>query len=432
MLWRPAPERSELNASVGADAPPQSATGLRSGLAGLAVMVLAIAALRSWQQTDYIKTLSVMAAIGLAMVLVDLLVYRVRADAANGLSPVPLRAFDAGRTVRKLTGLWLTIGVIAAFYWLLPVYADRLFDPFKRAALFCLPALALSSPFYIGYVDRLQREPDDAYAALGDLLAGRWPADWSALAAHARGWAIKAFFLPLMFVYTNNDLAALWSRAPLLPAGGFEHLFSLGIDVLFLTDVLFASVAYTLTLRLTNSHIRSAEPTVSGWLVCLVCYYPFWSQVGVRYLGYDQDNTYWGHFFAPYPLLYGLWGGVILVLVAIYAWSTVVFGLRFSNLTNRGIITSGPYRWVKHPAYLCKNVSFWMISVPFLSGSGWSVAVQSCLLLAGLNGLYWLRAITEERHLSADPDYRAYRDFIAREGLWAVLRRRLFRSRFPA
>lgn len=388
-------------------------------------MACSIVAFRSWQQDDYLKTLAVIASVGIAMILVDLLHYRVQHNEATGLSANPLRPFDARRSLRKIAGLWLSIGIVASLYWLLPIYADGFYDPFKKAALYSLPAVALLSPLYVAYVDRRQFEPEDAYATLGGLLAGRRPADWSMLAAHARGWTIKGFFLPVMFVFTNSDLAALWSRTPLLQSNDFQHVFSLGIDLLYLTDVLFATAAYTLTLRLSDSHIRSAEPTVSGWAICLICYPPFWSQVGVRYLAFDQDNAYWGQFFWSHPVLYGVWGGVILALVTIYAWSTVIFGLRFSNLTNRGIITSGPYRWVKHPAYLSKNISWWMISVPFIPGAGWSVALQSCLLLAGLNTVYWLRAITEERHLSADQAYRAYQQFIAQEGLWAIIRRRI-------
>jgi protein-S-isoprenylcysteine O-methyltransferase Ste14 len=95
--------------------------------------------------------------------------------------------------------------------------------------------------------------------------------------------------------------------------------------------------------------------------------------------------------------------------------------VRFSNLTNRGVITTGPYRWSKHPAYITKNLSWWMISVPFVADAGWPTAVQSCLLLAGVNLIYFLRARTEERHLSQDPVYRDYAAFIASEGLLARL-----------
>lgn len=101
-----------------------------------------------------------------------------------------------------------------------------------------------------------------------------------------------------------------------------------------------------------------------GWAVCLVCYQPF-HLVRLAYLNYD-DSERWQDLLPNLPWLTTLWAAVILFLVFIYAWSTVCFGLRFSNLTHRGIITSGPYRFVKHPAYLSKNLSWWLISMPFL------------------------------------------------------------------
>jgi protein-S-isoprenylcysteine O-methyltransferase Ste14 len=125
------------------------------------------------------------------------------------------------------------------------------------------------------------------------------------------------------------------------------------------------------------------------------------------------------------PNLANAWGITILALVLIYGLSTVAFGMRFSNLTNRGIITSGPYRYTKHPAYLAKNLSWWMISMPFLSVLGPAAALRHCLLLGLLNGVYYLRAKTEERHLAADPAYVAYAAWIAERGLFARLRRSL-------
>jgi hypothetical protein len=37
-----------------------------------------------------------------------------------------------------------------------------------------------------------------------------------------------------------------------------------------------------------------------------------------------------------------VWGGWLVLLVAIYAWATMAFGLRFSNLTYRGVLTMAP------------------------------------------------------------------------------------------
>jgi protein-S-isoprenylcysteine O-methyltransferase Ste14 len=302
---------------------------------------------------------------------------------------------------------------------LIPEYSNPFYAPFKDAALLLLPGLLVMSPFYIAYVDRRQNDPCDAYAQLAMLLGGNRPANWGLLQTHARGWLVKAFFTPLMFVYVHNDLAAMWSSR-FITQLDFQHIFPRLYDLFFLLDVLLATIAYTLTLRILDNHVRSVEPTIGGWIICVICYRPL-TDMQAPYIQYELDNVYWGSVFAPHPLLYVLWGSAILLLVFIYVWSTAAFGLRFSNLTHRGIITNGPYRWVKHPAYLAKNLSWWMISVPFVAGGGWLVAIQSCLMLGAVNLIYYLRAKTEERHLAADPVYRDYQDYIARHGLFARL-----------
>jgi len=111
-------------------------------------------------------------------------------------------------------------------------------------------------------------------------------------------------------------------------------------------------------------------------------------------------------------------GGVLVLLTGIYAWATVAFGLRFSNLTHRGILTHGPYRWTRHPAYLSKNLFWWFSSLPFLSMSGsLTDVVRNCALLGVTNAVYYWRARTEEAHLGTDADYVAYRAWMERNGV---------------
>ncbi|HWB43889.1 MAG TPA: isoprenylcysteine carboxylmethyltransferase family protein [Hyphomicrobiaceae bacterium] len=402
---------------------PRSATGALTGLVGVIAALAAATLLRNWLEPVWLKSLATVALAAAAMLAVDLGIYRSHLNPGTGLSQPPLRPLDPVRVTQKLVGFWVTVGVIAFAYWLLPEYARDAYAPFKQAALWCLPALVALSPFYVAWIDRRQREPIDAYAQLSGLLAGHRPKDWSALRNHALGWLVKGFFLPLMFGFTTQSLAAMWSR-PLLPDPfTFSAVFDRLIDLFYLLDVLLASIAYGLTLRLMDTQIRSVEPTLGGWVICLICYEPFVKGVGGTYLLYEGDKLYWGTAFGPYPWLYAAWGTTLLILVLVYVWSTAAFGLRFSNLTNRGIITNGPYRWLRHPAYVSKNLSWWMISVPFVASAGWSVALQSCLLLGAANLIYFLRAKTEERHLSQDPIYREYSAFMARHGLVAVVSR---------
>ncbi len=126
-------------------------------------------------------------------------------------------------------------------------------------------------------------------------------------------------------------------------------------------------------------------------------------------LDYQANNEAWTHWFADQPVLLAIWGGILVLLTAIYSWATVAFGIRFSNLTHRGIITHGPYRWTRHPAYLAKNSFWWLGAMPFLAMSGNPVdIIRNSFFLAVVSAVYFWRAKTEEKHLMADPAYREY------------------------
>jgi protein-S-isoprenylcysteine O-methyltransferase Ste14 len=220
------------------------------------------------------------------------------------------------------------------------------------------------------------------------------------------GWGVKGFFTPLMTVYLSEEMQYLvkaFGEANIDSLQNFDLWFHLSYGI----DLLYCVVGYTATLRLFDSHIRSVEPTALGWGAALICYQPFYSVIGSMYLRYES-NLYWSQWLAPWPYLQDAWGVIIIACVLTYSLSTVAFGLRFSNLTHRGIITTGPYRFSKHPAYLSKNLSWWLISVPFVANPSIASALRNCVLLMLLNGVYLLRAKTEERHLSRDPRYVAY------------------------
>src|SRR5688572_20063798 len=133
----------------------KSAAGSLTGMAGVTAALLAVAVLRDWELPLHLKTLAVIAAAGLAMAVVDLQLYRVNLNSTTGLAAAPVRPFNLARTAQKLLGFWLTIGVVAALYWLLPLYSEPFYTPFVEACFYCLPAMLVLAPLYIGYVDRL-------------------------------------------------------------------------------------------------------------------------------------------------------------------------------------------------------------------------------------------------------------------------------------
>jgi protein-S-isoprenylcysteine O-methyltransferase Ste14 len=120
-----------------------------------------------------------------------------------------------------------------------------------------------------------------------------------------------------------------------------------------------------------------------------------------------------------------LWSVATLFCTLIYVWATVAFGPRFSNLTHRGIITSGPYRFMKHPAYVSKNIAWWLVAIPGFLASGLAEGLARAGMLAIVSLIYLLRARAEERMLSRDPAYRDYAGSVAAHGLLAMAKRRL-------
>lgn len=398
---------------------PASATHGAVAAAGLAAFLLAFCALRVLRPFggDVVASaLLLMGATAGAIFLVDLGWRRVHRRPSTGID----FSYDNpswARTLVKYAGLLGSLGFVGLLYWLFPEYHGDYYRRYYQMLWNVVPPLLLLGLPYIYFVDRHMPEPRDGLWRMGMAVLLQWrEVDRRALGQHLLGWLIKGFFLPLMF----TAMCAGLSRYLAFDFTGlvdFKAWFDFLYDFLYFIDVALVSMGYLATLRLTDTHIRSAEPTLLGWAAALACYEPFWSLIGRQYLAYESGVT-WGQWLWNYPLAYGVWGGAILILVAIYAWATVIFGARFSNLTHRGVITNGPYRWTKHPAYIAKNLTWWLISAPFFSQGAPEEMLRHGLLLLGLNGLYWLRAKTEERHLSQDPDYRRYAQWINEHGLF--------------
>lgn len=358
-------------------------------------------------------------AIATPIVVVDVLwnkVYRRHSAGLDGLGTEPLTV-RLPRVAVKLLGLWLTLALIAVAYWALPEYGGDFYAPFFDLVALIAPVFGLGSIAYFFYVDRRMKDPYDGYWLSGQLVLGVLPdrpEDMATLKHYVMGWAIKAFFLPLMTVFLFGNIQ--WMSETDIRQAFTPDAFGWWLKLAFFIDVAYATIGYLLTMRVLDTHIRSANPLLFGWVVAILCYPPFWNLIEGQYLRYSGSEN-WEFWLAGSPLLYALWGAALLALIFFYSWSTVAFGLRFSNLTHRGIITNGPYALTKHPAYIAKNIFWWMSAMPFLSGNGWDFAIKGCLLLGVVNLIYYARARTEERHLSQDPVYVVYAAWIREHGL---------------
>ncbi len=258
-------------------------------------------------------------------------------------------------------------------------------------------------------------EPRDGAHACGAwLLSLDECGDRAAMHDHWRGWAVKGFFLAFMLSVVPAGFGPMVRGAGELTAADPMRLPLWLIGVMFVVDCAFATAGYMLTLRPLDAHIRSANPFAAAWTAALICYPPITLMDHGGPLDYASGTRGadgWTLWLAGHPLLLAGWAAVLVALTAIYAWATVAFGLRFSNLTNRGVLTNGPYALSRHPAYLAKNLYWWLATLPMLSTGGWGDAARATVLMGAVSGVYYWRARTEERHLGEDPVYREYSDW---------------------
>jgi hypothetical protein len=367
------------------------------------------------------RAIVAMFCLAVPIVFFDVVVLRVHRRASAGLVWERGRPFVWRRILTKWAGLAATLGVLAFAYWAFSEYERSLYEPFfELVEHYGLVVLGVILPG-IALTDRHMKEPEDPLFHAGLAATGRFSqVDRHHLLEHARAWTIKGFFFPLMFVFLGSEIGMVVD-VPVDESTTFLEWYELFWSLAFAVDVVYSATGYATALRLLDTHVESSEPTVAGWLVALVCYEPFWGIVYDRYLAYDSGVA-WGDWLADWPAARVAWACTILLLITIYSWASVAFGLRFSNLTRRGILTNGPYRFTKHPAYVAKNLAWWLVSIPFAVDAEWHERLRLCLLMLGVNFIYFLRAKTEERHLSVDPTYVAYAKWIDEHGIFRWLR----------
>ena len=411
MLYHPALERA-------ADARPASAVSTGTGLAGLAGLIIWVMVARTFRMDGPLSALVNLLACGVPMVLWSVLVDKVHLRASTGIDWAQRKSWrdTIDISLTKLAGLWATWTLIAIVYFLGRFYWVDRFSFAMLVLGWAAPFVFIGSIPYVLWFDRKLIEPRDGAWALGAWLMGTERVDPEAIYSHLRSWAVKAFFLAFMLAIVppgfGDFIRADWGVVARNPVALANWL----ITFMFVIDVAFATVGYVLTMRPLDAHIRSATPYAAGWTAALICYPPFVLMDVGRPLDYHPGTADWTHWLAGNPALMAIDGALLVALTGCYAWATVAFGYRFSNLTHRGILTHGPYAISRHPAYLSKNLFWWLSTLPFLTTGSWLDGVRATLLLGVVSGVYYWRAKTEEWHLGEDPAYRDYWQWMERNG----------------
>jgi len=218
---------------------------------------------------------------------------------------------------------------------------------------------------------------------------------------------VKLFYLPYLSTWVINNIIHqrnltdrfIWDWDNLHATALTLNTYLLATFIL--VDTAIFAFGYCFEHKKLNNQIRSVEPTVVGWVVTLWCYPPFntWT---FRMFDIELFPGSWPRIHQWYP---DSWNILPLVAVTacwgVFMWASIALGFKASNLTNRGIVSHGPYRYCRHPAYTIKVIS-WIIE-------GILLGKYFGGLLFGFALIYFLRAWTEERHLSRDPDFIEYK-----------------------
>ena len=413
--------KTTIDAELSRDPRPRSAVSAMVGFAGLGGLIAWAAVSRAFGMEGPFAALVALIACGAPMVAWALLVDKVHRNSTTGIDwegpPRPLRE-TVDISLAKIAGLWGIWAVIGTLYCVARWYWD---GPYLFAmqvlGVAAAPMLVLSIP-YVLWLDRRLKEPRDGAWHFGQLLIGRPElVEREILYDFFRAWAVKGFFLAFMISIVPGNWAETIRAESAWIADNPVNLARWLISAMFMIDVVFATVGYVLTMKPLDAHIRSANPYAAGWLAALICYPPFILMNPGGPLDYHIGTAEWTYWLEAYPLATALMGLWLVFLTAIYAWATIAFGLRFSNLTHRGILTHGPYAWTKHPAYVSKNLFWWFAVLPFLATTGNPVdMIRNTIVLALVSGVYYWRARTEEKHLSEDPAYVEYAEWMERNG----------------
>lgn len=397
--------------------------------------------------TGLMAALTAVVATALPMVLWSVFVDKVHRNPSTGIdwdNPRPLsEALDTAFT--KIAGLWATWAVIGCVYMIGRWYWTPFYSVSMQVLGWAFVPLCLASLIYVPWLDRYLKDPRDASWHFGALLVGREAWDAEEVKKHWRAWAVKGFFTAFMIAIVPANFAAVVGQDWTTFFDRPERVTIFLMMLMFLFDEQIGTVGYILTMKPLDAHIRSANPYLAGWVAALACYPPFQLMAGegpINYTLYTRGDETWWHVLAGKDALLWLWAGLMIVLSGIYAWATVIFGIRFSNLTYRGVVTNGPYAFTRHPAYLSKNAFWWLGSMPFfVVGVDWFEGARNAVLLALVSAVYFWRAKTEEKHLLAeDPKYAEYHAWMAQHApitrgltrLFAALRPRTPQVLHPA
>ncbi len=177
------------------------------------------------------------------------------------------------------------------------------------------------------------------------------------------------------------------------------------LTLMFTVTTFVFAFSYLTEAKFLKNKIKYADTSFLGILSCIICYYPFilitekFIPVGLKEL-VPIENT-----------VLRITVYTLVIIVNILSMLAILrLGTKSGNLTNRGIVTGFPYNIVRHPDYSAQICYVILTMLPLYFIGDLTVFGQILLTIGMLLwvGIYILRAVTEERNLIKDEDYKNY------------------------
>ena len=233
-------------------------------------------------------------------------------------------------------------------------------------------------------------------------------------------WLLKLFYVPLMLSWISNNLFIVLNKIYNLVDNSDllfnstqyflnNYIFLSILPIIILIDLLFFTLWYLLESKYLNNKIKSVDPTLFWWSIALVCYPPFNEWLNNILWFYSSNFPTFNNIYLHITI-----NIIFLIFFTLYTSASISLWFKASNLTNRGIVTKWLYKYVRHPAYISKNIwrTIWTFPILVSSIINLDLKMFSLILFSTIWWwlIYYFRAITEERHLEKDIEYIKYKN----------------------
>lgn len=321
--------------------------------------------------------------------------------------------FNLNRLITSILLEWLLIALGLGFYYLFPFvsffFTDFSHFGFAENSQVRFSNLTIFAGCYVLLVPIIFhfKNKNEEQSKMTKLLEGLkiGEVDRQILL----NYTLKLLFIPMMYFGVIEYAWLFWETFIYLIKEGIpegyngSQIFNRLIFPMFLNITLAIAVGvylfgYCVEHEKLGSKIKSIDSTWLGWIVTVICYAPFFAVLFYIIPKGDQDLAFFKN-----ETITVVVRVIIMVVVLFKTWTIFTLGTKSSNLTNRGIVTKGPYKWIRHPHYLAKMIVWWICLIPSALEHPW--------LTGGMifwTTIYVLRALTEELHLQKDPDYKTY------------------------